>query len=195
MQEQKRPLWDPYHPIGAHPYRDRYTGYIRFVSPDQPIEDHPLGYFDNPNGHLVNPTPTYAWDDIPPEVWEVANALNREKGRRVDFYQMQRPRRDPDYCPHEMPYRDRYTGKIRIIIPDEPIGRYPLGHFDEPGPPGPRGESIYRWDDIPTGWSPDAPGDDTVSPRCRDSKRIGVNWSPDAETATQTLKDEQLCLF
>ena len=157
--------WDNYHAVGAaHPYRNRYTGHIHFVFPCTPLEDHPLGYFDGHPDHAGKP-PIYEWDDIPPEVWEQVCAFNRSRGRHVDYYQMPRPKRDPD-CPYKgYPYRDRYTGKIRIIHLEQPIGRYPLGLFDEPGP---RGEPIYRWDDIPADWSPDAPEEsdgDAMSPR------------------------------
>jgi len=160
--------WDNYHAGGTvHPYRDRYTGHIHYVFPCQPLDSYPLGFFDDPSGPATGLQPIFAWDDIPPEAWEIAEAFNRKQGTHVDYYQMPRPKRDPDYSPREIPYRDRYTGEIRLICPEEPIGRYPLGHFDGPNPPGPRGEPIYRWDDIPNGWSPDAPengGGDTVSP-------------------------------
>ena len=158
--------WDNYHAgAAAHPYRDRYTGHIHFVFPCTPLEDYPLGYFDDPSGPATGLKPTFAWDDIPPEVWEKIYAFNRERETHVDYYQMPRPKRDPDYCPHEMPYRDRYTGTVHVIHLEQPIGRYPLGLFDEPGP---RGEPIYRWDDIPADWSPDAPEEsdgDAMSPR------------------------------
>lgn len=165
----KRTLpWDNYHAGGtAHPYRDRYTGRIRFVFPCQPLEDYPLGYFDDPGGPATGLKPTFAWDDIPPEIWEKVYEFNRSRGTHVDYYQMPRPKRDPNWPYKGCPYRDRYTGKIRIIYLEQPIGRYPLGLFDEPSPTGPRGEPIYRWDDIPVDWSPDAPeneGGDTVSP-------------------------------
>ena len=158
--------WDNYHAGGAaHPYRNRFTGDINFVFPSQPIEDYPLGYFD---GHPIwykGQPPIYEWDDIPPEVWEQVYEFNRSRGRHVDYYQMPRPKRDPN-CPYKgYPYRDRYTGKIRIIYLEQPIGRYPLGLFDEPNrSDGPRGKPIYRWDDIPIDWSPDELRNEVVSP-------------------------------
>ncbi len=47
------------------------------------------------------------------------------------------------------PYRDRYTGRIKLVFPSEPIERYPLGFFDEPSCRVRGMEPKFQWDDIP----------------------------------------------